>query len=87
MQRYWGKDRPNYAPVMFEYECQRSQNIARNPGDMYVGEQLVIDYWLSPVRAFREIPLVISSAYEGAFIEPSLRIRPEMGYRDIVARM
>ena len=87
MQRRWGQDRAHYAPVMFEYENQRKQNPNRQVRNLYYQRRIVIDYWRAPVRAFREIPLVISSAFEGAFIEPALRLRPDMGYRDIRARL
>ena len=87
MQCHWGLQREHYAPVMFEYECLRRQDSRQRVGNLYHHGRLVIDYWLAPVRAFRELPLVISSMYEGGFIEPSLRIRPDMGYRDIRARM
>ena len=87
MQRYWGLEREHYAPVMFEYENLRRKNPRSQIGNLYYRGRLVIDYWLAPVRAFQEIPLVISSQFAGGFMEPALRIRPDMMYHDIKARM
>lgn len=87
MQRYWGESRPNYAPVMFEYEPSGRKIPPPKVGNLYYRGLLVIDYWLEPVRDFRQIPLVLSSLIGGAFLEPALRIRSDMGYRDIRARV
>lgn len=84
---HWGLERPNYAPVMFEWQ-RRSRVDPKYPLDnLYYEGRLVVDYWREPVRHFREIPLVISSAFEGAFMEPALRLHGKMSYEDIRARM
>lgn len=87
VQQHWGLQRPHYAPVMFEWERLDRKDPAYPLGSLYYQDLLVIDYWLSPVRHFREIPLVLSSAFEGGFMEPATRLHSEMSYEDIRARM
>lgn len=46
-----------------------------------------ISQWLSPVKEYFSFPLVLSSKYEGAFMEPCQRYRREIRYEDFRARM
>ena len=88
VQQHWGLNRPHYAPVMFEWEpLNRVKDPKCQVDPLYFQGLLVIDYWQKPVRNFQEIPLVISSAFEGGFIEPSTRLHSEIVYEDIRARM
>ena len=87
VQEHWGLDRDNYAPVMFEWERGDRKNPTYPLGNLYDQGLLVIDYWRMPIRNFREIPLVISSNFEGAYMEPASRLHSEMAYEDIRARM
>lgn len=87
VQQRWGLQRPHYAPVMFEWERLYRQDPNYHIGSLYHQGLLVLDYWRSPIRDFREIPLVISSAYEGGYMEPATRLHSEIRYEDIRARM
>ncbi|CAD6563750.1 MAG: hypothetical protein ASARMPREDX12_000046 [Alectoria sarmentosa] len=87
VQQHWGLQRPHYAPVMFEWERFNRADPAYSVGNLYYHDLLVIDYWRAPVQGFREIPLVISSAFEGGYMEPATRLHSEMAYEDIRARM
>lgn len=87
VEEHWGLERPHYAPVMFEWERLDRKDPTYQLDNLHYQESLVIDYWRMPVRGFREIPLVISSAFEGGFMEPATRLHSEMLYEDIRARM
>ena len=86
-QEHWGLDRAHYAPVMFKWERLNQMDPAYQLGNLYYQDLLVLDYWHMPIRNFREIPLVISSALEGGYMEPATRMHSEMTYEDIRARM
>ena len=87
VQENWGLERAHYAPVMFEWERGTRKNPPYTLDNLYHQDILVIDYWRAPIRHFREIPLVISSTFEGGFMEPATRIHSELRYEDIRARM
>ena len=72
---------------MFEWERLDRDDPPYQLDSLYYQDLLVIDYWLKPIRNFQEIPLVISSAFEGGFMEPATRMHSEMAYEDIRARM
>lgn len=72
---------------MFEWERLNRKDPTYPLENLYYQGKLVIDYWRTPIRNFREIPLVISSAFEGGFMEPATRLHSEMAYEDIRARM
>ena len=87
IQKDWGLERAHYASVMFEWERGNRKNPPYTLDNLYHQDLLVIDYWRTPIRDFREIPLVISSAFEGGFMEPATRIHSELRYEDMRARM
>ena len=87
VQQHWGLQRPYYAPVMFEWERLNRRDPIYQLDSLLHRGLLVLDYWRTPIRAFREIPLVISSAFEGGFMEPATRLHSELAYEDIRARM
>ena len=87
VQQHWGLARADYAPVMFEWERLNRADPLYRVGRLYYQGLLVIDYWRMPVRNFREIPLVISSAFEGGFMEPATRLHSKIAYEDMRARM
>ena len=87
VQQHWGLQRRHYAPIMFQWERLDRKNPNYPLGSLYYEGLLVIDYWRSPLRYFHEIPLVISSAFEGGYMEPATRLHSEMSYEDIRARM
>lgn len=57
------------------------------PGNLRYKGILVIDYGLSPVRAFREFPLVLSSEYAGASIIVAQLQNGVIELKDFRARM
>ena len=87
VQKDWGLERPHYAPIMLEWERLGRRDPTYRLDNLYYQGLLVVDYWRTPVRAFREIPLVISSAFEGGFMEPAMRLHSKLTYEDIRARM
>ena len=72
---------------MFEWERLDRTDPTYQLGSLYYQGLLVIDYWRTPVRAFQELPLVISSEFEGGYMEPATRLHSEMAYEDLRARM
>ena len=86
-QRQWGTTRPHYAHVMFEYERKARRNPDYAVGDWYHNGLLVIDYWRFTIRNFRDIPAVLSSRFEGAYMEPSERIDSRIAHHDFRSRM
>ena len=72
---------------MFVWERLHRIDPAYPLHNLYYQGRLVIDYWHLPIRAFREIPLVISSVFEGGYIEPATRLHSKIAYEDIRARM
>lgn len=58
-----------------------------DPGNWMYRGQIVLDPDNDPVLNWREIPLVLSSAYEGYDIEVVRRLNPNITYRDFRARM
>ena len=87
VEAHWGLMRAHYAPIMFEWERKNRVQPDYQLGNLYYQDLLVIDYWRTPVRNFREIPLVISSAFEGGYMEPAMRLHSEIAFEDIRARM
>ena len=87
VQEHWGLERPHYAHIMFEWERLDRKDPTYRLDNLYYQGLLVIDYWRVPVRAFLEIPLVISSKFEGGFMEPAMRLHSRLTYEDIRARM
>ena len=85
-QRHWGADRAHYAPIMFEYEPLRDRT-SRPPGSWRHNGRLVIDYWLRPLQNFQDIPPVLSSEYEGEFMEPTQRGNKRIKHTDFRQRM
>ena len=85
-QRRWGTDRAHYAPIMFEYEPLRDRT-SRPPGSWRHNGKLVIDYWLRPLQNFQDIPPVLSSEYEGEFMEPTQRANKRIKHTDFRQRM
>ena len=85
-QRQWGTQREHYAPIMFQYEPPRNRT-SPIPGPWLHNGRLVIDYWLRPLQNFENIPQVLSSAYEGEFIEPAQRQNKRIQHVDIRQRM
>ena len=71
---------------MFEYEPLRDRT-SRPPGPWRHNGRLVIDYWLRPLQNFQEIPQVLSSEYEGEFMEPAQRRNKRIKHTDFRQRM
>ena len=73
--------------MILDWERPERQDSTYPLGNLYHQGLLVIDYWRTPVRNFVEISLVISSAFEGGYMEPATRLHSKMAYEDIRARM
>lgn len=78
---------PGLSMQTVEWERLNRKDLDYQPGSLYYQGLLVLDYWRTLVRHFREIPLVIPSAFEGGYMEPATRLHSEMKYEDIRARM
>ena len=71
---------------MFRYEPPQSrQRVAANR--WYHNERLVIDYWLRPLFERPEIPDVLSSEFEGCYMEPIVRSNIDIQHLDFRQRM
>ena len=86
-QASWGVHRANHAPIIFQDQRQDHKKPSYAPGNMRWDRKLVIDYWLEPVRAFEEFPLVLSSKYEAMLIEAAKRSNSQIALHDFRARM
>ena len=85
-QRQWGTQRQHYAPIMFQYEPPRNRTSPAAGPWLHNGRR-VIDYWLRPLQNFQDIPQVLSSEYEGEFMEPSQRQNSRIKHTDFRQRM
>ena len=85
-QRQWGTVREHYAPIMFQYEPPRNRT-SPAAGLWHYNGRLVIDYWLRPLQDFQEIPHVLSSEYEGEFMESAQRRNKSIKHADFRQRM
>ena len=85
-QRQWGTQREHYAPIMFQYEPPRNRT-SPVAGPWRHNGRLVIDYGLRPLQNFQEIPQVLSSEYEGEFMEPAQRRNKRIKHADFRQRM
>ncbi|MCJ1467998.1 hypothetical protein MMC07_006624 [Pseudocyphellaria aurata] len=83
----YGPDRAHRHPILFRYEQKGYQVPSYDPGPWIYQGQIVLDHFDDPVVPWREIPLVLSSAYEGFDMEVVRRLNPSISYRDFRARM
>ena len=86
-QRQWGTNRDHYPPIVFRYERQDLENDPRTVRNMMWGNKFVIDWWFLTVKDYAFIPRVLSSEYEGAFMEASMRLHDQVIIHDFKARM
>ena len=86
-QYRWGTTPEDYPPVIFRYERKDLTNDPRPVNYMTWNGKLVIDWWLLPVKDFVHIPRVLSSEYEGCFMEASVRLHDNVTIHDFQARM
>lgn len=82
-----GPDRGNRHKILFRYVQGEYPVPSYDPGTMIYRGQIVLDPDNDPVLNWREIPLVLSSAYEGYDIEVIRRLNQNITYRDFRARM
>ena len=86
-QASWGIPRANYAPIIFQYQRKDHEDPSNTVENLQWDGRLVIDYWLKPVRAFQEFPLVLSSKYEAMLMEAAKRTNSHIALHDFRARM
>ncbi|MCJ1469146.1 hypothetical protein MMC07_007779 [Pseudocyphellaria aurata] len=82
-----GPDRNHRHEVLFRYE-QGDYHIPADAPElwMHLG-RIVLDLEDNPVLFWKELPWVLSSAYQGYEIETVRRLNPSITYQDIRARM
>lgn len=81
-----GPDRESRHKILYIYE-QPGPVRVYDPETWMYRDQIVLDLNDDPVRKWTEIPLVLSSAYEGYDMEVVRRLNPQITYRDFRARM
>lgn len=82
-----GPDRQNRHKILFVYEQLDYPVASYTPAPWMYRGRIVLDPDNYPVRKWREIPLVLSSAYDGYDMEVVRRLNPNITYQDIRARM
>ncbi|MCJ1462452.1 hypothetical protein MMC07_001053 [Pseudocyphellaria aurata] len=82
-----GPDRHNRHKILFVYEQLDCPVASYNPETWMYRGKIVLDQDDYPVRKWHEIPLVLSSAYDGYDMEVVRRLNPSITYQDIRARM
>lgn len=83
----WGKTRPHYPNITMEYERRSQRHPTKVITDMRFRGLLVISRRLRPVREFDTVPKVLSSAYEGMYLEASVRHDSRLEIGDFTDRM
>ncbi|MCJ1264526.1 hypothetical protein MMC22_004398 [Lobaria immixta] len=82
-----GPGRENRHKILFRYERKDYPVPSYAPEIMTYRGQVVLDPYNDPVLQWNEIPLVLSSKYEGYDMEVVRRLNPNIGFRDFRARM
>ena len=82
-----GPDRENRHKILFRYEQNGYAAPSYTPDIWVYRGQIVLDPESDPVLKWREIPLVLSSAYEGYDMEVIRRLNPNIKVKDFRARM
>ncbi|MCJ1269177.1 hypothetical protein MMC22_009066 [Lobaria immixta] len=82
-----GPDRANRHKILFRYKQDGYPVPSYTPETWMSREQLVLDPDNDPVIKWHEIPLVLSSAYEGYDMEVVRRLNLNISFRDFRARM
>ncbi|MCJ1264413.1 hypothetical protein MMC22_004284 [Lobaria immixta] len=82
-----GPDRENRHKILFRYKQNGYAAPSYTPDIWVYRGQIVLDPESDPVLKWREIPLVLSSAYEGYDMEVIRRLNPNIKVKDFRARM
>ncbi|MCJ1428450.1 hypothetical protein MMC29_006360 [Sticta canariensis] len=82
-----GPDRTNRHPILFRYEQAGYPVPQYTPQTWMHRGRIVLDTEDVPVLKWDEIPLVLSSEYEGYEMEVVRRLNPRISFRDFRARM
>ncbi|MCJ1478669.1 hypothetical protein MMC13_007350 [Lambiella insularis] len=83
----WGKKRAHWPPILFQYE-RTPVDLIRPRAGIWIHEgAVVLDIVNDPVLAYTDLPLTISSAESGIFLEAYFRLNQRITYKDVRARM
>ncbi|KAL8650422.1 MAG: hypothetical protein Q9226_005149 [Calogaya cf. arnoldii] len=85
-QANWGVAFEHWPEILYKFEPDQSRPDA-TPQTWYHEQHLVINAEKKPMGLFPELPLNLSSMYEGAFIVAVLRHNADMEYEDLRSRM
>ncbi|KAL8756125.1 MAG: hypothetical protein Q9199_003153 [Rusavskia elegans] len=85
-QAYWGVSSANWPDVLWKFKPDETRHYATPPTWYHEGK-LVISAEKQPMAIFPELPSVLSSKYEGAFIVAVLRQNSAITYEDLRSRM
>ncbi|KAL8887809.1 MAG: hypothetical protein Q9215_004670 [Flavoplaca cf. flavocitrina] len=85
-QGSWGADPTAWPDILFQFEPDTTRRNV-DPPEWYHEGKLVINVEKRPMRLIDELPSVISSKYEGAFIVAVLRQNKAITYDDLLSRM
>ncbi|MCJ1422810.1 hypothetical protein MMC29_000690 [Sticta canariensis] len=83
----YGPDRKNRHKILFRYVQDGYPVPSKTPETWMYRGKIVLDPSNDPVQKWDEIPLVLSSAYEGYDMEVVRRLNPKISFRDFRARM
>lgn len=82
-----GPDRENRHKILFRYEQDGYAVPPYAPETWIFRGRIVLDMDDKPVKKWHELPLVLSSEYEGYDMEVVRRLNPKISFGDIRARM
>ena len=85
-QGTWGVDPTAWPDILFQFEPDTTRR-NEEPPKWYHEGKLVINVEKRPMRLIDELPPVLSSKYEGAFIVAVLRQNKAITYDDLLSRM
>ncbi|KAL8893688.1 MAG: hypothetical protein Q9192_005022 [Flavoplaca navasiana] len=85
-QGSWGVDPTAWPDILFQFEPDTTRR-NEEPPKWYHEGKLVINVEKRPMRLIDELPSVLSSKYEGAFIVAVLRQNKPITYDDLLSRM
>lgn len=83
----WGPEREDRPDILYQYLKKSHTPPYYTPEIWYDDDRIVLDMDDHPIRKWREIPLVLSSEFEGFMMEGIRRLNSNISIKDFRARM
>ena len=83
----WGPERKDRPDILYQYTKNDHLSPTYTPETWYDDDRIIIDLDNRPVKKWLELPLVISSEFEGFMMEGIRRLNGNITIRDFRARM